>query len=111
MLCVVLNVPVVGQESLVRQIGGCHGDKLDKFTVLGITRCLPGWKQWPSDDPHAIPAIYSCVAHMCCEVQRMEGAWEDEHWIIYGRIQSAYVRKVCRSLLRVPVFKAKLIIH
>eukprot|EP00698_Gefionella_okellyi_P009715 TRINITY_DN2491_c0_g1_i1.p1 TRINITY_DN2491_c0_g1~~TRINITY_DN2491_c0_g1_i1.p1 ORF type:complete len:286 (+),score=58.41 TRINITY_DN2491_c0_g1_i1:32-859(+) len=39
----VLNVPVHGQEELIKRIGGCSGSKGDKLSNFRLPLCRPGW--------------------------------------------------------------------
>ena len=106
----VLNIPVGGMEDTIKEIGSCSGRDVDKFDVLKINTCAPGWESssgapFPkrlrsriSDLPKQI-AIVNCVAHLVCKISNMR--IEDEvdessrngHYFIFAEILYAFVRK------------------
>lgn len=90
----VLNVPVKGQEDLVRSIGGCNGSQVDKFEKFGIKICKPGWKKIDleaAQDIKNIAVVDSC-AQMVCRVQKVQDA-DKEHHLMTCQIDEAYVKK------------------
>lgn len=89
-----LNVPVKGQEDLVRSIGGSSGSQVDKFEKFGIKTCKPGWRKIDLESKEELThiAIVDCCAQMVCRVMKIQDA-DNEHHLMTCQIDNAFVKK------------------
>ena len=78
----------------VLKVGSSHSQSVDKFKDIdNLTRCQPGW----CDSEHAgergsAIAVKECIAHLVCEVKKVEDGWDDHHHIILAQAKVGYVR-------------------
>ncbi|KAJ0397779.1 hypothetical protein P43SY_006481 [Pythium insidiosum] len=113
----VLNIPVAGMEETVLAIGGCSGATVDKFAELQLATCRPGAFLAPTVDGEDIKqsqnkkqklskqelsrqaiqraasssvALQDCVAHVLCEVVRVEE--DDGHLLLRCSQLAAWCR-------------------
>uniref|UniRef100_A0A6B2LK87 Uncharacterized protein n=1 Tax=Arcella intermedia TaxID=1963864 RepID=A0A6B2LK87_9EUKA len=86
-----LNVPVHGMEDLILSIGSSHQkETVDKFSLFNIKTCQPGWTDGDPSSP--LISIADCVAHMVCNIDRIEPEIDPQHYILFCHISQGFVK-------------------
>lgn len=85
----ILNVPTVGMEELVLQVGSCSGQLVDKWATVALTPCLVGCKG--DVDMDGDWAIKQCVAHIVCVVNKIDSDSNGGHNLLHCTMLEAFV--------------------
>ncbi|KAL0480458.1 hypothetical protein AKO1_010997 [Acrasis kona] len=90
----ILNVPVKGMESVVTSIGGCTGQKVDKWAEIpNVTPSRFGWMDGGDLNEEINWGIDECAAQLRCVVDKIDQESNSGHNLLHCTIKKAFVKE------------------